>query len=42
MPYILEIQRFDSDGHLQHPEWKCTEQGMPQAGWDAPGHPKPE
>jgi hypothetical protein len=21
MPYILEVQRFDSDGHLQHPEW---------------------
>ena len=21
MWYILEVQRFDSDGHLQHPEW---------------------
>lgn len=30
MPYILEVQRFDSDGHLQHPEWngKAEPNGM--------------
>ena len=21
MPYILEVQRFDTDGHIIHPEW---------------------
>ncbi len=21
MSYILEVQRFDSDGHITHPEW---------------------
>jgi hypothetical protein len=21
MPYILEVQRFDIEGHLTHPEW---------------------
>jgi hypothetical protein len=21
MPYILEVQYFDVDGHLHHPEW---------------------
>lgn len=20
-PYVLEVQRFDSDGHIIHPEW---------------------
>ena len=21
MPYILEVQKFNSDGHILHPEW---------------------
>ena len=23
MPYILEVQYFNSDGHEIHPEWNC-------------------
>ena len=29
MPYILEVQKFNSDGHITHPEWngKCEHLG---------------
>ncbi len=29
MPYILEVQKFNSDGHIMHPEWngKCEHLG---------------
>jgi hypothetical protein len=29
MPYILEVQKFNGNGHIQHPEWngKCEHVG---------------